>query len=593
MTFAPIEAADNDTVEQAVLTPPDLDDKVVEAESSTSDQMTATKAEIAAEDAATEDAATDAAAAEETGNDDSADSSPEPTAEPTAEAEAEAPLTTASIAVLDGLLRVEAPQLPSWLALTATEAGDALLTGMPLTGAEGEHLIELIAIDGAGVVITQSFTLTVELDPAPFRIETMRFETTEDTPVDGVLSAEHIEGAAIFFRVEEGPDSGEITALDESSGAFTYTPLPDFYGEDGFTVEISDEFQRIITAPVSITVDAVNDPPLIVLDDMYTVTIGDVVTLPIVTTDVEEDAVTIAADTLPPDLFLSEEGEVVLISGEVAPAAAEGSPFVTTITITDANDASTTHTLTWIVEAIADAPADDEPLPADADAETGADSEADPNADAADQAAEADGASEADATPIASVILLASQATPLLDSDATATHAWQSPPPYTGCPVVAGALTPAPLAGALLDDTQYDTPTSAPVLRFETELPAGDYALLVCGCAPTYSSDEGASLPASNQALFAGVDGIAHLSPAGDAVMLTGFAQSTDFTWQPLLASEVDPTPAIITVPDDGMHTVDLWMADDGVIVTAIKLAPAANLDEVQTTIGQSCASDS
>jgi hypothetical protein len=573
VTFAPIEVTEEAAVDDASVTPPGE-----EGEAGGKDE----------------------AAEEEAESSDTAESSLQPieadTAEDTAIADEgvdDAPLTGASIAVLDGLMVVEAPLLPPWLTLTATEAGDAQLTGMPLAEDEGEHQIDLIAVDGAGVVITQSFTITVELDPNPFRVEELSFETAEDTLLESVLSAEHIEGAPIFFRVEEEPANGEVTLLDEVSGDFTYMPLPDFYGEDSFTVEISDEFQRVITTPASITVNAVNDPPLILLDDIYTVTIGDVVALPVVVTDVEEDAVAVIVDQLPPDLLFSEGDEGALITGEVMPDAVDGSPYVTVITATDADAADTTHTITWIVELLPKPSADSEEAPAE-DGEPAASEESEGGASegAADgDATEAD-ASESETAVAESVVLLAAQATPMISSDMTTAYVWQAPPPYDGCPIGIDALTPAPLTevGALFDDGRYDDPSLAPVLRFDTELTAGDYALLVCGCAPLYSNDERASPAVNNQAIFAGVDGVVHLSPTGDAVKLTGFAEFADFTWQPLRVSQESEAPAIITVAEDGMHTVDLWMADDGVLVTAVRVIPAADFDELQSAVGQSCA---
>ncbi|MCB0137119.1 MAG: hypothetical protein KDD75_18595, partial [Caldilineaceae bacterium] len=107
---------------------------------------------------------------------------------------------------------------------------------------------------------------------------------------------------------------GAITVIDETTGAFTYEPLPDFNGEDVFTIHISDALAREVTAPVTVTVEAVNDAPRIDLVETYTVTVGDAVELPVIVTDVDSDPITVTVEALPPDLLYADE----MIAGVVA-----------------------------------------------------------------------------------------------------------------------------------------------------------------------------------------------------------------------------------------------------------------------------------
>ena len=150
------------------------------------------------------------------------------------------------------------------------------------------------------------------------------------------------------------------------------------------------------------------------------------------------------------------------------------------------------------------------------------------------------------------------------------------------------SIPPAPAASLFAEATSTD-PTGAPALRFDVEVAAGDYALLVCGCAPTYSDGERVSPPAANQALFAGVDGVTILADDGAPALLGGFAAAPGFTWQPLPAS-ADGVPARLSIADTGTRSIDLWMADDGVLVQAVSLVPAAELDAGLAPLGQLCA---
>ena len=450
------------------------------------------------------------------------------------------------------------------------EGSEVVLTGTPQDGDEGEHAVELLATDGAGVAITQSFTITVELDPAPFRVDELSFVTEEDTLLEGLLSAEHVEGAALVFGVESEPASGTLTAFDEVSGAFTYAPLADFAGEDGFVIHISDERAREITAPVTITVNAVNDAPRLEVAETYTVTVGEEVALPVVATDVEGDAITVTVEALPPDLVYQDGA----ISGVVAEIAVEGSPFVTLVTASDSGDAVTQQAITWVVNA---AQAEDEISSEGSEA-------------GADQGTEGD-ATETEASLPEVITLTASAARTTPGSDALAAFAWLPPVDFGDCPVVSDALALAPLdaAASLFDEATAAEPTGAPALSFDVELAAGDYALLVCGCAPTYSDAERVSLPATNQALFAGVDGVTILTDEGAPALLSGFAAFPGFTWQTPLASP-DGAAARLTVAETGTRSVDLWMADDGVLVQAVSIVPAAQFDAGLALLGQACA---
>jgi hypothetical protein len=513
-----------------------------------------------------------------------ADATPTPPATLTA---GEAGASQSFVLAADGALTVEVPIRPTWLSLTVLEGGEVALTGMPLDGDEGEHAVEVLATDSAGVVITQSFTITVELDPAPFRVGELSFATEEDTSLEAVLTVEHVEGSAIYFGVDSEPANGAVTALDETSGAFTYAPLADFAGEDSFAIHISDDRQREITAPVTVTVAAVNDAPRIELETTYTVTVGEEVALPVVVTDAEGDAITVTVESLPPGLSYLDG----VVAGIVAPDAAENSPYLARVIASDSADAVTELAIAWVVVSLLDA--DD--INSDEGAPLAAESTPTPTEEALDEALTPTPVNEEtgeEATPEAEAaapepitVPAVSAARNLPGSDALAAYAWQPPLDFGDCPVVSNVLTPASLDASLLDDAVTEDLVSAPALGFDVELAASDYALLVCGCAPTYADADRTSPPERNQAIFAGIDDVTILADDGAPVALSGFAAQPGFTWQP--QPDTDGAPALFTIPEAGVHSIDLWMADDGLLVQAVGIAPASRLGEM---IGQVCA---
>jgi hypothetical protein len=627
VTFAPVDGTETSDSEmdappdEEIVAPPVEEENAAEGTEAVTPEATseedASAPETSGNEMFTEEAPTEEAPTEEAPTEEA------PTEEaPTEEALAAQDITESLPFVIaaQGALTVETTVRPTWLALTATENGDVLLTGTPQETDEGEHPVELIATDAAGVVITQSYTITVELDPNPFRVEALQFVTDEDTLLEGVLTAEHVEGDALLFGMAREPEHGAILAIDEASGAFTYEPLADFYGEDEFAIHISDSLQREITALVAITVNPINDAPRIEMEDVYTVTVGDNVELPVIVTDVEGDPVTITVESLPLDLVYLEPGSVELdsvepdsvelespepgsaepdalepdalqsdalqsggvISGAVALDAAESSPYTVQITASDGEGSASQMAITWVVEP---APTEGE---YNGETDAGAGEEETPGAD---QTPSEEAAVEQ--PPAAEIVTLAADAATraLPGSAAFSAYVWQTPVEIGDCPNVAAVMAPASLSAdaSLFDDAAASNLADAPSLGFDVELAAGDYALLVCGCAPTYADAERISLPVFNQALFAGIDGVTLLTDDGAPVPLSGFAASPGFTWQALL-DDAASSPAILSVAGDGLHSVDLWMADDGVLVSAVAVVPAVSLDELSTMVGQVCA---
>ena len=91
------------------------------------------------------------------------------------------------------------------------------------------------------------------------------YTTDEDTALTvstpGVLGNDtDIDGDALTVASGSNPLSGTLTL--NADGSFTYTPNANFNGSDSFTYTMSDGHGGSETAAVTITVNAVNDPPV-------------------------------------------------------------------------------------------------------------------------------------------------------------------------------------------------------------------------------------------------------------------------------------------------------------------------------------------
>lgn len=87
--------------------------------------------------------------------------------------------------------------------------------------------------------------------------------TDEDTPVQISLSASDADGDLLSYSVLTGPSNGAVSG---AAGNLTYTPAPDFNGTDSFEFQVTDGQGGIANASVTVTVAAVNDPPVAVAD---------------------------------------------------------------------------------------------------------------------------------------------------------------------------------------------------------------------------------------------------------------------------------------------------------------------------------------
>lgn len=150
---------------------------------------------------------------------------------------------------------------------------------------DGEHRFLAHAVDAAGN--TSDLVRTFGIDTQGPTADALSVTTDEDTATSSTVTASdsYIPGS-LTFGVVSGPSSG--TLLFNSDGTFTYTPSANFNGSDSFTFEANDGFaSSSAPATVLITVNPVNDPPLLDAISNQSVTVGSTVTFTASSTDPE------------------------------------------------------------------------------------------------------------------------------------------------------------------------------------------------------------------------------------------------------------------------------------------------------------------
>ena len=83
----------------------------------------------------------------------------------------------------------------------------------------------------------------------------------EDVPILGNVSASDIDGDTLNYFVVDKSLNGAVV-MNAATGAFTYTPNPDYNGTDSFTYRVNDGTANSNLATVTLTVAPVNDAPV-------------------------------------------------------------------------------------------------------------------------------------------------------------------------------------------------------------------------------------------------------------------------------------------------------------------------------------------
>ncbi|PLX68890.1 MAG: hypothetical protein C0603_04175, partial [Denitrovibrio sp.] len=137
-------------------------------------------------------------------------------------------------------------------------------------GQTEEIEVEYKVTDDSGAEATNTITITVTgTNDGPVAVDDSA-ETVEDTAVTfSILGNDSdVEGDDLAVTVVGEPEHGTVT-YNAETGEATYTPNADYNGTDTFTYTITDG-DKTDTATVKITVDPVNDAPVVTVDNVVT-----------------------------------------------------------------------------------------------------------------------------------------------------------------------------------------------------------------------------------------------------------------------------------------------------------------------------------
>jgi VCBS repeat-containing protein len=162
--------------------------------------------------------------------------------------------------------------------------------------------------DGFGGSATATVTLTITPVNDPPVANEDSHSTDEDEPLSvpaptGVLfNDEDAERDSLTSTLVAEPANGSLTL--NADGSFSYTPNQDFNGTDSFSYQASDAELQSNIATVTITVNPVNDPPVVTIGtDSQTVQYSDrIQTVTISAVDIDSATLTLTSSDLPSSL---------------------------------------------------------------------------------------------------------------------------------------------------------------------------------------------------------------------------------------------------------------------------------------------------
>ena len=255
---------------------------------------------------------------------------------------------------VDGTFTVMAVTQPLGGAVTFTAAG---VVFTPALNFSGSTTFRYTVTDNGGATATATVTVTVNaINDAPVAVNDLGYAPNEDTVLTvaaaGVLTNDtDADANPLTAILLTGPSQGALTL--NANGSFVYTPALNFNGSDTFTYKANDGTADSAAATVTITVNAVNDAPVAVVDTATINEDGGALAINVLANDSDVDGTfTVTAVTQPVG------GVVTFTAAGVVFTPALNFSGATTFryTVTDNGGATATATVTVTVNAINDAP---------------------------------------------------------------------------------------------------------------------------------------------------------------------------------------------------------------------------------------------
>ena len=175
---------------------------------------------------------------------------------------------------------------------------DGSFTYTPNADFNGEDSFTYAANDGK--LGSSPVTVTITVNPvndAPVANDD-NATTDEDTAAMIPLLVNDTDVDEDVLTVSTITQGSNGTVVNNGDGTVTYTPIPNYNGDESFTYTVSDGNGETDTATVMVIINPVNDPPALAVGDTV-VNEGEELRFVVRATDPDEDVLTYSAGNLP------------------------------------------------------------------------------------------------------------------------------------------------------------------------------------------------------------------------------------------------------------------------------------------------------
>jgi hypothetical protein len=186
---------------------------------------------------------------------------------------------------------------------SAVIKNDGKVTYTPNPGYSGSDSFKYTLSDTFGAVsniATVSITVSTTANTPPVANNDVNLTTDEDTPLSILVDsvATDTDGNDLTFAIIYDTEQVDSTVVKTTDTELTYTPPPNFNGEDSFRYSVFDGIDDSNVAKITVTVNPVNDPVVCTDVDFNTpldtaLAIDVAVDLLSTCTDVDKDKITL------------------------------------------------------------------------------------------------------------------------------------------------------------------------------------------------------------------------------------------------------------------------------------------------------------
>lgn len=227
------------------------------------------------------------------------------------------------------------------------------ITYVPEADFQGSDSLTYTLSDGNGGDATATISLTVtEVNDTPLALDDVLVvaEDAAATSIAVLANDTDLDGDSLAVTGVSSPQNGTASF---TGGAVFYSPSAHFHGSDTFTYDLSDGRGGTASATVSITVNAVNDPPL-AENDTFSVNEDGSAAFAVLGNDSDVDGDTLVITSVSQGLH----GSVVFDSTSITyePVANFQGSDSFTYSMSDGNGGNATATVSVTVTEVNDAP---------------------------------------------------------------------------------------------------------------------------------------------------------------------------------------------------------------------------------------------